>query len=61
MEKVHHMTGFCPKKNKDVTVAVTYVFNTDSWEKGISETPCSSPCEEGCPILDSAPTELKSI
>ena len=54
MQKAHYVTGFVQKK-------VTYIFNMDSWEKGISELPCISPCENGCPILASAPNELKSI
>ncbi|RHK23826.1 hypothetical protein DW074_08730 [Ruminococcus sp. AF46-10NS] len=61
MERNYSVTGFCPKVNKDIKVSVTYIFNTDVWEKGISESPCSSPCKDECPILASAPDELKSI
>ena len=61
MQNAHYVTGFCPKENKNIQLAVTYIFNMDSWEKGISELPCISPCENGCPVLVSAPNELKSI
>ena len=44
MERKYSVTGFCPKANKDIKVSATYVFNTNVWEKGISELPCSSPC-----------------
>lgn len=61
MQKAHYVTGFCPKENKNIQLAVTYIFNMDSWEKGISELPCISPCENECPVLASAPNELKGI
>lgn len=61
MEKEYHVTGFCPKANKDIEVSALYIFNTNLWEKGTGEPPCASPCEGGCPILASAPDELKSI
>lgn len=61
MEKKYRATGFCPKASKDIEVSVTYILNTNCWEKGISEPPCSSPCEDECPILASAPDELKNI
>ena len=41
MEKKYRATGFCPKASKDIEVSVTYIFNTNCWEKGISEPPCS--------------------
>ena len=61
MEKCHKVSGFCPKLGKELTVSVTYIFNTDCWEKGISEPPCSNPCEGECPILASAPAELDNL
>lgn len=61
MERKYSVTGFCPKANKDIKVSATYVFNTNVWEKGISELPCSSPCKDECHILASAPDELRSI
>lgn len=61
MQRTYQVTGFCPAKGKEVPVSVTYVFDTDRWEKGISEPPCTSPCSDGCPILNSAPRELHSL
>lgn len=61
MEKYQLTTGFCPKENKNINVPVIYVFNVDCWEKGISEPPCHFPCEDGCPIIESAPDEITHI
>lgn len=43
MEKLHVVTGYCPVLRKDITCMVTYIFNVDSWEKGISEPPMLYP------------------
>lgn len=61
MEKCYKVSGYCPKLGKELTASVTYIFNTDCWEKGISEPPCANPCEGGCPILASAPAELDNL
>ena len=61
MKKIHTVKGFCPVKGKNILVKVTYVFNLNRWEKGICEPPCSHICENGCPILDSAPDELRDL
>lgn len=61
MEKKHRVSGFCPSQNKEISVSVTYVFNFDCWEKGISELPCSNPCSDECPIVRSAPDEIENI
>lgn len=61
MEQKYLVTDFCPKQGKNINVSVTYIFNTDCWEKGISEPPCSNPCKDGCPILANAPQELDAL
>ena len=43
MEKYYKVSGYCPKLGKELTASVTYIFNTDCWEKGISEPPCANP------------------
>lgn len=61
MEKLYPVTGFCPKRNKDIRVNALYIYDYDHWEKGVPEPPCSFPCEDGCPILASAPAELRHL
>ena len=58
MEKYYKVSGYCPKLSKELTASVTYIFNTDCWEKGISKPPCANPCEDGCPILASLQPSL---
>lgn len=61
MQKTHVVTGFCPKLKRQLRASILYIFNGDSWEKGICDTPCSSPCDGECPILEGAPDELDTL
>lgn len=61
MEKDYSWIGYCPVKGKELTFPITYVFNYDCWEKGTGKCPYSSSCNVECPVVDSAPDELKNL
>lgn len=61
MQKNQIVTGFCPVKNRNVSVPIPYIYDGFTWEKGIGDCPHSINCTEGCPIIKSAPNELDNL